>query len=131
MRGVTITSAADAGLCPSSRWYCSCDRHNTLLGASTKRAAQSAARNPAEWCDECRDEASNASDDPNFGTLERCRAHRERVRAVRPGRFHIIATQPGTAAYGFGVRFALVPDDERADYEACGAVFVDNDSEAA
>jgi hypothetical protein len=53
-----VVRAVDAGLCPSSKWYCLCERHSTLLGAATKRAAQSAARDPAEWCDACRDGTS-------------------------------------------------------------------------
>jgi len=55
---VSISSAADAKLCPSSKWYCSCDRHGALLGVATKKAAQSAARNPAEWCEDCRNEVA-------------------------------------------------------------------------
>jgi hypothetical protein len=57
---VSVVSAADAGLDPSAKWYCSCERHSTLLGVQSKRAAQTAARNPADWCEECRAEQATA-----------------------------------------------------------------------
>ena len=128
MDAVSIVSATDAGLCESSRWYCSCNIHNTLLGVSSMRAAKSAAREPASWCEECREsETDDPSDDPMFGTLARCRQHREEVRAVHPGRYLIVKVPKYSGAYRFGVRFGLVAEDERNDYESGGAVFVDMD----
>lgn len=51
---VTVVRATDAGLDPAFRWYCSCERHSTLLGVNTKRQAESASREPQDWCEECR-----------------------------------------------------------------------------
>lgn len=58
-RAVSIVRADEAGLCPSSAWYCSCDRHNVLVGVDSQRAARTAARDVESWCEECREESSN------------------------------------------------------------------------
>jgi hypothetical protein len=53
----SIGKAVDMGLDPTGgKWVASCDRHHALIANNSKRSAESAARNPAEWCDDCREE---------------------------------------------------------------------------
>jgi hypothetical protein len=45
------------GLDPTDgKWIASCERHGTFVTNGSKRLADAAARNPAEWCDDCRED---------------------------------------------------------------------------
>lgn len=55
----SVGKAVDMGLDPTDgKWVASCDLHSVFVINSSKRLADMSARNPAEWCDECREDAA-------------------------------------------------------------------------
>jgi len=53
----SVGKAVDMGLDPTDgKWIASCERHGTFVTNGSKRLADAAARNPAEWCDDCRED---------------------------------------------------------------------------
>lgn len=48
----------------SNKWVTSCDEHNTMIGSRTKKLAEEAARYPAEFCEECRNEEDRVEETP-------------------------------------------------------------------
>ena len=53
----SVGKAIDLGVDPTEgKWIASCDRHNNLVGNSSKRLAEAAARVPEDWCDGCHEE---------------------------------------------------------------------------
>jgi hypothetical protein len=71
--GAYIGEDPDAG-----RYMAVCEGHNTVVGDTTLRGVKSSARDPSNFCDECRDDAP-----PNPETVARAEQAYERGREAR------------------------------------------------